>query len=223
MEGPSNQPFRERLQKHRIAPVERAEKLQQIGEDARNVVRIIRPENREMRTSLIDKEASLPEIAAKAQHAFRELEETTGIRAPVNFIVGSDSQGREVLYGVSPRVISAGFNLNDEEKSEQRREYVALLNKLFTYLATKHEHFSPYPYDIYGDWQYVYGKTEEGSKNQWYLVDVDPYISEVKTGPRKSIEVIARHLSKFKDVLESRILKEQVEQYLATHPEHTTW
>lgn len=156
------------------------------------------------------------ELVQIAKKLYEELETKYDISVPVDFLIGKDKGGYEVVYSIVDRI--EGENLDKVESSD---EIVAQVQTLYASVAryffnkSKEEGF--YLADINNPSQYVYGRKQGEQVEKIYFVDTDIYIHNSKVGIYTVVEWLARHIvgteRHFRIKLEKA--REYVEQFIS--------
>ncbi len=133
-------------------------------------------------------------VAGFGKKLYGELESDYGITAPVEFVVGKDVRGRNVVYGITDKI--EGENLDKiKVTSEITEEVEKLYAKIAQYYLDKLSKDEMYLADINNASQYVFGKRKSDELAKIYLIDTDLYIRDGKVALYNIVLWLVRHMS----------------------------
>lgn len=185
--------FSDHLVESDISPTHKGRgKLFEIKDNPDKIVRKESFENLEERY----KEQVDPIVVAElGQKLYEELRDKYGIAVPVEFVVGKDSEQKDVIYSIVDKV--DGANLENGEVTPELTEKVeSLYEKIAQYYLDKlSQEDAPYLADINNATQYVYGKKKGDESSKIYLVDTDLYIRDGKVALCNVVLWLYRHMS----------------------------
>jgi len=115
-----------------------------------------------------------------------ELNSKYGIKTPkIELVIGRSDQPRDpifkrkssVVYAVTDRIKGVNFEDLKIENSEvplMHEKMETLISNILFYIKDKSSQESDFLGDIYGLYQFMYGRVDGEPEDQFYLVDVDP-------------------------------------------------
>jgi len=148
--------------------------LSEFKNDKRYVVREAHPHLFEE-----GQEVSSLEAAKILRDLFNELRTAYNINAPVQFVVAENDKGEPRLFNLTNNIEPAG-TLDEEERQKMVHGLLNIFRSLMSYYESKYASQENFLSDIPIPFQYVYGKKEGDTHNEWYLVDTDPFFSDTR-------------------------------------------
>lgn len=159
-----------------------------------NSNKIIRVESFDELLEKHDNKIKIPELIESARKLYKELEEKYGILVPVDFIIGKNENGKDVVFSITDKI--EGKHFGEVNKSE---EFLNKTEKLYTsiskYFFDKFKEDGLYVWDINGESQYIYGKKIGDKEDNIYLIDTDIWLSKNKDDMYLSVYWLTRHMS----------------------------
>jgi hypothetical protein len=166
-------PFKKSLQEMHIV----GSKLLQFKNDPTFIIRRYGRESEEF--DRYEPTVSLTERASKTKSLLEEFNSRYHPCAPVHFIVAKEDN-EEVLYIATKRIPEIPkTRLSPEQSEKYYRECTTLLETFVKYCEDKFESKEEFLTDVTALRQYVYTKKKGGRENHLYLVDTDPFFSNV--------------------------------------------
>lgn len=136
----------------------------------------------------------LIELVEIAKQLFNELQEKYGINVPVEFFIGKNKEGREIVYSVVDKI--EGKHLDEVENHKEASEKIKkLYTSIAKYFLDKSKEDGLYIWDICSQSQYVYGKKLDDTENNIYLIDTDIWLNNSKTEIYLVVYWLTRHMS----------------------------
>ena len=171
----------------------------------------------------IEGEFKAKELAEIGKGLFDELGQKYNIKTPVEFFVGDNADGQQILYTRVDKV-----NGQDLAKKENLQDINQLVQELYIniskYYLDKLRSGGFFLTDISGSSQYVYGEKGNEKESQIYLIDADIYLDNRSESLLTTVYWLSRHLSRVESGLKMNALlarnniKEFVDEYQTIFP-----
>lgn len=161
-----------------------------------NPNKIIRVEHFDELRIKHDCKLKIPELVEAAKKLFKELDEKYGIHCSVDFAIGKDKEGNDVVFSTTDRIEGdpiGEVHMSEEFLNKLKKSYAGIAK----YFLDKFKEGGLYIWDINGESQYVYGKKLGDTENNIYLVDTDVWFSKNKNDMYLSVYWLLRHMSFF--------------------------
>ncbi len=154
-------------------------------------------------------------VANLGEKLFREVETNYNIKAPVDFFVDKNKDGKDVIYCTTDKIKGV-----DLEKAEKTPEFLKKLEELYISISryyldklnSKEAHLA----DLNNMSQYMYGKRKDDKEPQIYLVDTDLYLNKGDAFLLHNVKWLILHMPKrfdeainnIKKILETPLAKD---------------
>ena len=159
-----------------------------------NPNKIIRVESVNELLNKHNNKIKIQELIKVAKKSYKELEEKYKIIAPVDFFIGKNKEGEDVVFSVVERI--KGKHFEEIEKSEK---FISQVEQLYAsvakYFFNKFKEGGTYLWDINGQSQYVYGRKFNENEDKIYFIDTDIWLSKSHTDMYLSVYWLTRHMS----------------------------
>jgi len=217
---PQNQtPFKDSFIKSEFSDKHQGqEKLYEFKNNPNKIIRVISFD--ELRKDLGNNIDQIT-LAGLGKKLYNELEEKYGIPVPVEYVIGKDEGGEDVVYGITDKIIN---NLENDEITPQLAEQIEKLYiSLSQYYLDKLGRLSDDEFfltDISNGSQYAYGTKANEENAKLYLIDTDLYMRNDKTSFYYVVAWLIRHMTDIEERLDKHfeIARKNVTRIIASPP-----